>query len=134
MYTASTMFESATGIPMGNNQASYAPPNQAVLQGVSQEQLESMQRVARLLRLVMIIIATAMMIVCYYNLGTATGSYATSTSFIAIYVLFFSTLICCYEVGWSGIASHLVQNFGFLYFPISRFIFLILVSILCIYL
>ena len=90
----------------------------------------------------MIAVATLMMATCYYNFGTTTSttstatttgtanpaSYATSSTFIALYLLFFSTMICCYEIGWSTIASQLVQNFGFLYFPISRFIFLVLVS------
>jgi hypothetical protein len=131
------MFESATGIPVNSSQSNM-PLNQAVLQGVSQEQLENIKKLARTLRIVMIVISTCMMIVCYYNLGTVTttsssssttGSSVTSTSFIAVYVLFFATLICCYEIGWSAIASTLVQNFGFLYYPISRLIFLILVSI-----
>ena len=74
-------------------------------------------------------VATLMMITCYYNLGTASGTSPTSSTFVALYVLFFATLLCCYEVGWSTISIQLVQNFGFLYFPISRFIFLVLVSI-----
>lgn len=123
---ANQMFESATGIQTGAN-ANYSNPNQAVLQGVSEEQLEAMKRWSKILRIAMLIEATLMMITCYYNFGTSSGS--VSSNFIALYVLFFSTLLCCYEVGLQQVSAILAQNFGFLYFPIARFIFLVFVSL-----
>lgn len=48
-----------------------------------------------------------------------TGSNSVSENFIAMYVFFFSTLICCYELAMRQIAIMIVQNFGFLYNPIG---------------
>ena len=59
-----------------------------------------------------------------------TGENNVSENFIAIYVFFFSTLICCYELAMRQIAMMIVQNFGFLYNPIGKVIFLSFVGIL----
>lgn len=46
---ATSMFESATGISTGSSR-SYQPPNQCVLQGVSQDQLDKMKKLASYIR------------------------------------------------------------------------------------
>eukprot|EP00286_Rhodomonas_abbreviata_P021530 CAMPEP_0181296702 /NCGR_PEP_ID=MMETSP1101-20121128/4845_1 /TAXON_ID=46948 /ORGANISM="Rhodomonas abbreviata, Strain Caron Lab Isolate" /LENGTH=227 /DNA_ID=CAMNT_0023401585 /DNA_START=52 /DNA_END=735 /DNA_ORIENTATION=+ len=48
--------------------------------------------------------------------------------FFAFYVMFFSTMICCFEVALQTISRLIAVNFGFMYSFWGRIIFLILVG------
>mmetsp|Transcript_32732 Transcript_32732/g.55187 ORF Transcript_32732/g.55187 Transcript_32732/m.55187 type:complete len:232 (+) Transcript_32732:40-735(+) len=49
-------------------------------------------------------------------------------AFFAFYVMFFSAMICCFEVGMNAISRLIAVNFGFMYTFWGRLIFLILVG------
>lgn len=51
-------------------------------------------------------------------------------AFFAFYVLFFCTLICCFEFALQTIAKWIAINFGFMYTLAGRTIFLVLVGIM----
>jgi len=92
------------------------------------EEIEAMKKWANYLRYTMLIIATLMMVCAYYNF--ANGSNSVSTNFLALYILFFSCIICCYELAFKQVSIYIVQNFGFMFNPWGRTIFLILVEIM----
>lgn len=48
--------------------------------------------------------------------------------FFAFYVLFFSLLICCFEVGLDSISRLIAINFGFLYTVVGKVAFLLFVG------
>lgn len=83
---------------------------------------------SKFLRTTMIIVSVLCIITSWYNLATATNS--ISTNFLAVYVFFFSMMICCYELALKQVAVLIVQNFGFLYNPVGRSIFLMFLAIL----
>ena len=76
----------------------------------------------------MIVVSTLCIITAFYNLATASNSVATN--FLAVYVFFFSSLVCCYEVAIKQVVIIMVQNFGFLYNPIGRTIFVCFLAVL----
>jgi hypothetical protein len=90
--------------------------------------MEKILKWSKFLRTSMIIVSVLCIITSWYNLATATNS--VSTNFLAIYVFFFSSMICCYELALKQVAILIVQNFGFLYNPAGRSIFLIFLAIL----
>ena len=54
-----------------------------------------------------------------------------STLFIALYVFFFSIIICCFELALKGIAKWMAENFGFMYTLTGRILFIVFVAVLC---
>ena len=108
------------------NQYNNGPNN--VIEGVTEEQFAQMKKWANILKYMMLVVSTLMMITAYYNFANTSNSVASN--FLAVYILFFSTMICCYEIAWSAISSRIVNNFGFLYNPFGRTIFYILVAIM----
>ncbi|KAJ1401725.1 hypothetical protein B484DRAFT_457913, partial [Ochromonadaceae sp. CCMP2298] len=52
-------------------------------------------------------------------------------AFFAFYVLFFSAMICCFEVGMSAISRLIAVNFGFMYTLTGRVIFVVLAGFMC---
>lgn len=97
---------------------------------VDEKELSRIRYWARMLRIAMLIICTLMMITGFYNF-LSTSSSSLSDSFLAAYLFVFATLLCCYECGLRMVAMHLVQNFGFLYNPFGRFVFLVFVGFIC---
>jgi COPI associated protein len=74
---------------------------------------------------------------CFVSMSTgftcrlgSTSSTDIGTTFIALYVFFFSSLICCYECALAQVSFMIVQNFGFMYNPVGRTIFLVFVAVL----
>lgn len=92
------------------------------------EEIEAMKKWANYLRYGMLIIASLMMVLAYFNFANSSNSVATN--FLALYVLFFSCIICCYELAFKQVSIYIVQNFGFMFNPWGRTIFLILVEIM----
>lgn len=62
--------------------------------------------------------------------GVSTGNTQNQIglAFFALYVLFFATMICCFEVGLSVFSKLVAVNFGFMYNIWSRFIFMLYVG------
>jgi hypothetical protein len=68
-----------------------------------------------------------MLIAGIFSLGTNN----LATLFLAFYVSFFGILIVCVEVALKAVARVIAENFGFLYNPVMRFLFLFLNMVLC---
>lgn len=83
---------------------------------------------SKFLRISMITVSILCIITSWYNLAQASNS--VSTNFLAVYVFFFSMIICCYELALKQAAVLIVQNFGFMYNPVGRSIFLTFLAIL----
>jgi Ca2+/Na+ antiporter len=112
----------------GDDVESQQRQNNALL-GLSDAEKAAMSSWAKKIRLAMIIIGTLMFIVAFYNFASTSAS--LSSNFLAIYVLFFATLICCYEVALKQVSFYIAQNFGFMYAPMGRSIFLALAAFMC---
>jgi hypothetical protein len=68
-----------------------------------------------------------MLIAGIFSLGTNN----LATLFLAFYVSFFGLLIVCVEIALKIVARLIAENFGFLYNPVMRFLFLFLNMVLC---
>lgn len=99
------------------------------LESIDPEELKKIKRWAHLLRIAMISICSFTIFTAFYNIGTSSSS--VSTGFISMYVFVFASLLCCYEVGWRQVVFYIVQNFGFMYNPVGRMIFIVFTAILC---
>jgi COPI associated protein len=99
-----------------------------LLIGLDEDELQVIKKWAYNLRVAMIVVSTLCVITSWYNLATASNSIANN--FLAVYVFFFSMIVCCYEVAIRQVTFIIVQNFGFMYNPVGRSIFLIFVAIL----
>lgn len=84
---------------------------------------------SRILRVSMIIIATLMLVTAYYNFASSSNQVATVM--LALYIMFFAILICCFELAFRFATIAIVQNFGFMYNPYGRACFIIFVAIMC---
>ncbi len=94
---------------------------------VDPAELEEMKKWAAKLRITNLIVCALLMLAAFFSLG----SNDLSLVFIAMYVWGFALLLCCYELGLSAIAKLIAQNFGFIYNPIPRRVFVVLIAILC---
>lgn len=56
---------------------------------------------------------------------------STSTAVISLYVFSFSVMLCCFETHLKAIAQSIAANFGFLYNPYGRALFLLFIAMLC---
>jgi hypothetical protein len=102
--------------------------DESVIQGIDDAELARIEGWAKKLRVAMILVSTLCIITAFYNLANTSNTVATN--FLAIYVFFFSTLVCCYEIAVKQIVIIIVQNFGFLYNPIGRTIFICFLAVL----
>lgn len=68
-----------------------------------------------------------MLLASFFSLGTNN----LATLFLAIYVWFFGLLIVCVEVALKIVSKIISENFGFMYNPMMRFLFLFLNMVLC---
>ena len=93
------------------------------------EALREMENWSSRLKYAMCAVSLFIIITAFYSFGSISGD--ISTTFIALYVFFFGILIMCYEIALKFMSVIIVQNFGFLYNPYGRSIFLLLLSILC---
>lgn len=97
---------------------------------VTDEELGQLKKWSRNLRIAMIVISCLMIALAWYNF-LSTSSVDISNTFIALYIFLFAILICCFECAFKQAAFIIVQNFGFMYNPIGRFLFLFIVGFLC---
>jgi hypothetical protein len=95
---------------------------------VSKEELDIISGWASRLRIAMLLLSTLMVVVAFFNIITISLSIAHY--FLAGYVLFFAVLICCYEIAFSYCSKRIATNFGFMYHPWGRTVFLLFVAIL----
>lgn len=72
-------------------------------------------------------VGALMLVASFFSLGTNN----LATLFLAIYVWFFGLLIVCVELALKVIAKMISENFGFMYNPLMRFLFLFLNMVLC---
>lgn len=96
---------------------------------VDEKELDAIRKVSRIMRMFMLGIATLMIITAWYNIGSS--STEVSDSFLAMYLFFFATLICCYELAIKRVAILIVQNFGFMYNAFGKMGFLLFVAFIC---
>lgn len=96
---------------------------------VDEKELAKIQKWSKVLRTSMLIIAALVMITAYYNIASTSST--LSSGFLAMYLLFFSCMLCCFEIAYKTISIYLVQNFGFLYNPYGKFVFLTFVGMVC---
>ena len=96
---------------------------------VDPEEFEEIKKWHRRLRATYIGISTFLIITALLSFVSLT---VITSGFIAFYVLLFSCLMCCFELGskWFGIAKFIVQNFGFLYNSYGRMSFFIFLALL----
>ena len=74
------------------------------------------------------LLASAIMsFAAFFSLGTND----LALLFIALYVWFFAVLIFCFELALSVVSKQIAENFGFMYNPLARTIFLVFVMMLC---
>ena len=76
-------------------------------------------------------IVTSIMMALAASLTLQSGTNA-STAFIAFYVFFFAVVMFCFECGLKSVAKLISSNFGFMYTLSGRFLFLCIVSGMCI--
>jgi len=94
---------------------------------VSLEVFHEMESWAAKMRIGMILISIFLILVSLSNIFVSTS---TETGFLAIYTCFFGFLLCCYEIAFKRVALLIVTNFGFLYNPKGRMLFLAFVGIM----
>lgn len=92
-----------------------------VLSDVSEAEMILLQKYASWKRLSMICLGVFMFVTGCYNLGLSADN--VPSSFLAVYLLFFSGLIVVFELGLQATSRVIVQNFGFLYNLIGRSFF-----------
>ena len=95
---------------------------------VDEAELAQIRKFARFLKIFMLIIAGLLMFTAFYNIGTSSAS--LSTTFLALYLFFFSILLCCYECALKMCSVKIAENFGFLYTAPGKTLFLIFVAII----
>mmetsp|Transcript_24044 Transcript_24044/g.24631 ORF Transcript_24044/g.24631 Transcript_24044/m.24631 type:complete len:234 (-) Transcript_24044:147-848(-) len=72
-------------------------------------------------------VGVLMLLAAFFSLGTNN----LATLFLAIYVWFFGLLILCVEIALKIVAKVISENFGFMYNPVMRFLFIFLNMVLC---
>lgn len=102
--------------------------DESVIQDIDDAELAKIEGWAKKLRVAMIVVSTLCIITAFYNLANTSNTVATN--FLAVYVFFFSTLVCCYEIAVKQVVLIIVSNFGFLYNPIGRTIFICFLAVL----
>lgn len=75
-------------------------------------------------------VATASLMVASAVLSLLTAG-SLSTIVIGTYLSAFGCLLCCFEAHLKSMTSLIAGNFGFMYTAKGRFVFLVLLSILC---
>ena len=95
--------------------------------GVSLEEFNILKSWASYLRVAMIVVSTLMIIVSVTNISSGSS---TELAFLAFYTMIFGTLICCYELAIRRVSLLIVQNFGFLYNPKGKLVFLLFVAVM----
>ena len=121
------MFSALPKFDAGDEQYHNATNN--VIVGIDDAELRQMKKWHYVIRVAMLTMATLMMVTAYVNFANSSNSIATN--FLALYVLFFSILMCSYELAcMRQVAIIMVQNFGFMYNPVGRSIFLAFVAIM----
>lgn len=106
----------------------HADPNDGVLTGATEQEISAMDKWAKGLRVAWLATSAVIMVTAYLNFANSYNSIASN--FLALYVLFFSCLMCCFEIPLKMISVVIVQNFGFMYNWMGRSIFLMFVAVM----
>lgn len=94
---------------------------------ISEEELKNIKKFSYMLRIGFMICASLMLVTGFLSLSSS----SLGDIFIALYVIFFAILICCFELAFSGISRWIAQNFGFMYTKIGRMLFILFLAFLC---
>jgi hypothetical protein len=94
---------------------------------ISPEELKMMEKYGLFLRISFVVVSILMASAACVELGGTD----VATAFIALYVLFFSIIICCFELALSFVSKWIATNFGFLYSLSGRVLFLTFVAVMC---
>lgn len=111
-------------VESGNQQARQSEIQEL---NIDPEELEKMKKYSIALRLSFMVISVLMATAACLKLENA----SISTAFIALYVFFFSFIMCCFELALKQVAQWLSMNFGFLYTLSGRILFLTFVAVMC---
>ncbi len=95
---------------------------------VSTEEFMHIKQWAQKMRVGMVIISILMVVI---GLSNVIAGASTETSLLACYLIFFALLLCCYEMAIKRVAIQIAINFGFIYSPKGRLIFLVFLALLC---
>ena len=90
-------------------------------------ELANLEMWAKKLRNGYLLASGIMSFAAFFSLGTND----LALLFSAIYVWFFAVLIFCFELALSVVSKQIAENFGFMYNPLFRGIFLVFVMMLC---
>ncbi len=97
----------------------------------TQAEVERQLKVPRLIfmtRCLNLALCVLMGIVAILELLTTPSA---SAGILSVYLLMFSCLLCCFEVHLKMVSVKIAKNFGFLFSPIGRIIFLIFIGVIC---
>lgn len=94
---------------------------------IDEAELEQIENWAKKLRMGYLVTSVLMSLAAFFQLGTNN----LGVLFLALYVWFFALLIFCFELALTVVSRLIAQNFGFLYNPISRCLFLFFVMMMC---
>mmetsp|Transcript_25115 Transcript_25115/g.37016 ORF Transcript_25115/g.37016 Transcript_25115/m.37016 type:complete len:216 (-) Transcript_25115:91-738(-) len=94
---------------------------------INPEELRAIDTWASKLRNAYLLTSVLMSLSAFFSLG----SNNLGIVFIALYVWCFAMLIFCFELALKIVAKLIAENFGFMYSPIMRTLFLFMCMVLC---
>ena len=106
---------------------SHMPDDEPEELDISPEELKMIEKYSLALRVAFMVISILMAAAACVKLENAD----IATAFIALYVFFFSVVICCFELALSTVSRWIAMNFGFLYTLSGRILFLTFVAVMC---
>lgn len=115
-----TTADSTPAVPSSADIEANTPPTDDLT--LDEETLKTMGKWHLALRALYILAAIIMAVVAGFSLDNQKD---LGRAFFAIYVIFFCTLICCFETALSTVARILAINFGFMYTLGGRFTFVV---------
>jgi hypothetical protein len=91
------------------------------------EELTEIKKWSLYLRVGFALCASLMIIAGMLSLTSS----SLSNVFIALYIICFGSLICCFELAFVGVSKWIAQNFGFMYTKLGRVLFMLFIAFLC---
>jgi len=125
-YTPPGDVESNTNADSARKQSTASDANRSSEFVIEEQTLKDMQRwhlALRLLYMSAAILMAAAAVLAFENANSNIG-----VAFFAIYTIFFSVMICCFEFALNAVARLIAVNFGFMYSLLGRLLFLLFVG------
>eukprot|EP01041_Mallomonas_annulata_P007360 gene7360-15027_t len=117
----------SNGTTMTNNDDDASVSGSEISIPVGIVELKEIEQWAKRLRVAYMAISTIMALAAFLSLG----SNDLGVMFMALYVWFFALLIFCSELALKGVAKLIAENFGFMYNPVGRLVFMLFVAVMC---